>query len=509
MACNEKMIEIKDYIEYFKNNINQPRPLGVLFKTDKVYYFYDTGTSKILSCEKLECEILQKIISGKLNEIYDISREYAEDEFLMALDNIKEAIDTQDILKAGGDFKFNSPPHCENLHESIQNGLQQITLELTEQCNLRCGYCIYNESYKGKRNFGSKNMSEEIAMRSVDYLKNHGDERRVSVTFYGGEPLVNFKTLRKCVDYATETITDRELHFSMTSNLTLMTPEVAQYIASIPNFSILCSIDGPKEVHDKYRKDLNGVGSFSRAIRGLKYLVQAFGNRAKNMISISMVFAPPYSKEKLDKIQCFFEELDWLPKEVSKLVTYPTIGSVPIKGDTNNTMLKWSNSLYLQQLKDNVDFNFFTSNSIEQGLSKLQKRPIYKNHNDKYPLNGCCIPGNRKVYITVNGDFKLCEKVDGGPDIGNIFDGIDEKKIKSEMIDEYISNSNDECKNCWAARLCSICYMYCYNDGKLDFEKKKFYCNLTKNYTLMNMIFYHECLEANPKKLEYINQLVD
>jgi uncharacterized protein len=509
MACIEKLIQIKTYVDYFKENVNQPKPLGVLFKTEKKYYFYDTGTSKTMSCEKIECEILQKIISGEFEEIYHLAQISSVNQFIQALENIKQAIDIEDILKAGGDFNFNSPHHSADLHNMIDSGLQQITLELTEGCNLRCGYCIYNDLYKGKRNFGHRNMTQEVAQKAIDYLKYHGDKKEVSVTFYGGEPLVNFDILKKSVKYAQENIKNRKLNFSMTTNLSMMTEEIARYIANIDNFSVLCSLDGPKDIHDSYRKDIDNHGSYVRAIRGLKYLVQAFGDRAKDMISISMVFAPPYYKNKPNEIQRFFENLDWLPKNISKLVTYPNVGSVNGGEDEENTLLKWSNSMYFDSLKNNKEADLFSKGVIEQGFARLHKRPIYKYHNNMYPLNGCCIPANRKIYITVDGSFMLCEKIDGAPKIGNVFDGIDEEKIRTEMVDSYVSNSIKDCKNCWAARLCGICYMYCYSYEKLDLEKKRSYCNSTKSYRLMNMIFYHKCLENNPKYLEYLNKLDD
>lgn len=172
----------------------------------------------------------------------------------------------------------------------LDNKLRQVTLELTEKCNLRCRYCIYNEDYDEKRNHGTKDMTKEVATAAIDYANAHGDvEKGIAVTFYGGEPLVNFDLLKYCIDYSTKTITNKGLSFSMTTNATLMTKEIAQFLASVDGLSVLCSIDGPEAIHNSYRKYINGEGTFKEAIRGLKYLVEAFGERARSQLSISMV----------------------------------------------------------------------------------------------------------------------------------------------------------------------------------------------------------------------------
>lgn len=513
----EKTKNVNTYIGYFKKNTNQSKPLAKLFKTDSTAYVYDTGTSKVMSCEKYEYKILEKIINGKISEISDIKTDNNENEFYEALKNVKQAIENEDILKAGpNNVQFASSGHFENLYEKLDSGLDQMVLELTEKCNLRCGYCIYNDYYEGKRNFGNADMTREIARRSIEYAKEHGNKARgVSITFYGGEPLLNFDLLKYSIEYSKKIITDRKIHFSMTTNLTLMTEEIAKYLASVEELSIVCSIDGPEDIQNTHRKDMNGVGSFSRAIKGLKILVQALDNKVKERMSLSMVFAMPYYDGKLEKINNFFDSLDWLPKGISKFITYPSVSNIDYEKENNkqkneilndSMLTRWSKEKYAEGINNNGK-EFFTKQVVESPLTKIQKRPIFKKCNNNYYLNGCCIPGSRKIYVTVKGDFLLCERIDGSPVIGNVFDGLDKEKIKSELIDEYSKASISDCSKCWGARLCNVCYSHCYNNGKLDMNKKKFNCDDSRQYMLSYLIFYHKCLESNPKALEYINDI--
>ena len=108
----------------------------------------------------------------------------------------------------------------------------------------------------------------------------------------------------------------------MTTNLTLVTDEIAQYLASLDDCSLLVSLDGPEEIHNKFRVNMNGHGSFGDSLIGLEKLVTAFGNRAEACIAINTVVCPPYNKEKLDRIESFFSSLKWLPMNIVRRLSY-------------------------------------------------------------------------------------------------------------------------------------------------------------------------------------------
>ena len=174
----------------------------------------------------------------------------------------------------------------------LRSSCEQIILELTEACNLRCGYCVYNEHHPEFRGFGNKNMSFEVAKRSIDYILKDYKREKFSLTFYGGEPLVNFDVMRKSILYTKEQYPKLKLHIAFTTNLTLLTEEMVDFFSSLDGDSvdIMCSLDGPKDLHDKYRRYINGKGSFSDAVKGFKLLLSKFYNKEKEKtISINCV----------------------------------------------------------------------------------------------------------------------------------------------------------------------------------------------------------------------------
>jgi uncharacterized protein len=485
---------------------------------------YDTGTSKVLQCDDLEFIILDKLSRNELDEAVNVLvKEFGENRFLEALINIKTSIETENILKSENLGDFYLIDHFEDLENQINNNLNQITLELTEKCNLRCGYCIYNDNFTEKRNHGTKEMTEEVAKAAIQYIHKHGSKDEISITFYGGEPLIKLSLIKQCIEYSKEIIQDKSIHYSMTTNLLLMTPETANYIASMDNFYVVCSLDGPQHIHDDYRKDLNGDGSFDRAIKGLQYLINALGESAKDRILINMVYSPPYYLGKLDEINDYFNNLKWLPNEIEKLISYAASGSIPLevakkkyeehglklsKNDYDFSLMDWSASNYINDIKNKgIASKYFTKKMVETQIAKIHNRSVFNEPNGQYPLNACCIPGARKLYVTTEGKFLLCERVCDPYPIGDIFSGVDIKKVKKTFVDDYSFRAKEKCTNCWAVRLCSLCYAQYHTEPDLNIEKRAKECKVAQKQVLESLQLYHECLEIDPDRFKYMDDI--
>lgn len=218
---------------------------GKTFKSDSNYYFFDSGTGKVLECEKSEYDVLKQLTENNSTDFSDLLMDSNEIE--KAIDNIVAAIDNENIFKAEPIVRFYGG-HFENLNSLILQNIQQIIFEVTEDCNLRCKYCIYHEENDKFRVFGKKYMDIDIAYKALDYVLENSYMPDLYVGFYGGEPLLNFEFIKKCVNYVLLNNNGKEITFSMTTNGTLITKEIAEYFASIPNFTITVSIDGDKEI---------------------------------------------------------------------------------------------------------------------------------------------------------------------------------------------------------------------------------------------------------------------
>lgn len=224
------------------------------------------------------------------------------------VDELMTSINEEDLFKGFKIKHLYNDISLEYIKNEMNTGTTQLILELTGKCNMRCRYCIYHDGYPHNRAFTSKRMSSDTALKSIDYMKLYGDQQEVSITFYGGEPLLEFELLKEVIEYSKVALAGRTIQFSFTTNLSVLTPKMAEYFSTVDNLSILCSIDGPKEIHDMYRVYKNGSGSFDDVFKKFKLLNSVARKNGKEMhISANAVYMPPFSEEKVSQIDDFLQ----------------------------------------------------------------------------------------------------------------------------------------------------------------------------------------------------------
>ena len=323
--------------------------------------------------------------------------------------------------------------------------------------------------------------------------------------------------MRQCIDYCLEKSAPTNLSFSFTTNLTLMTPEIADYIAQVPNMSILLSMDGPEEIHNCARVKRDGTGSFKDAFAGLQVLAAAVNKYKCSKIAFNAVLTPPYTKERFDAINDFFEELDFLPPDTEVRATYPAVGSVPdsyyqelrekgISFNEETSWNSWAKEKYGNQVdlskKKNLHYTVLTG-----GLVLIQNRRLRETPVGIVPSNGCCAPGKRRLYVCTDGTYKVCERIGDSPSIGNVDDGVDVRAVKKYYLEEYEAKSLPDCSQCWAVNLCDICYAQCYDNAGVNIKEKRKLCPGIRKKNIQYLSDYHEMLESNPETLEEISKI--
>lgn len=168
---------------------------GVLFSTKRNNYYYDTGTGKVIVLDDDTSYIFRVLFDPTLSaETFLISLTKVDPN---AVKNLLQTIDAERL--------FQRPPLL-SMGKEIAAGVtdteqkvEQIILEVTEQCNFRCKYCVYSEDFSGNRDFGNRRMPTEIAFKAIDWaLENSG--AKLAITFYGGEPLLNFKLMKAVIE---------------------------------------------------------------------------------------------------------------------------------------------------------------------------------------------------------------------------------------------------------------------------------------------------------------------
>lgn len=500
---------MKFFLSLLEKTFENEKPLAKLLETRSGYYLYDTGTNKILGCRKEVYDLLQGLFFKDVKSaIADIISKYTEKVFFKAAEEIVEAINTEKILLLKKAENFCLSDHFNDFKNVLNSSMKGMNLEVTEKCPLRCSYCVYQDHYREQRRYSNKSMKLETAKKAIQLLKEHSTHSdTILLGFYGGEPLLQFSLIKACVDYAKKIFNGKELLFNITTNAVLVNKQIAKFLFN-EGFSVLVSLDGPEDINDMHRKYKNGQGSFEKTFNGLRILADKYRRMNKGMISINAVYMPPYSEEKINRIHNFFKELKFL-HEFNVFTNYTSRNSIPADMVVNDNLKQDKNIIEWSFEKYNKDFHNSSSmvkGKIERKFASFIQRPILAEPITSFKLNGCCLPGQRKCYITTDGSIKICEKISHlSPPIGNVNSGFDFETIDRIYIQDYAEKSFDSCSICWGIGICDVCYIHVFNEhGELDMNRKKMYCHAILHSLENSLKRFAAILEENPGKLDYL-----
>ena len=145
----------------------------------------------------------------------------------------------------------------------------ELTLFVDHACNLRCTYCYNGEHF-------TRRMPSEVMRRAID-LGLAMQPRHVDLSLFGGEPLLRFGFVREIEEYvesrlATLAGPKPSLRWLVNTNGTLFTDEILDWLAPPRIATVFVSLDGPRDVHDKFRLTRGGKGSYEKILAGLERL---------------------------------------------------------------------------------------------------------------------------------------------------------------------------------------------------------------------------------------------
>ena len=164
---------------------------------------------------------------------------------------------------------------------------------LTSECNYNCKYCFIESRFESSK---KSYMSLETATKAIEMIRRNTE--KIKIIFYGGEPLLNFKTIK----YVVETIKRSNIQssFSIITNGSIINNEIITFLKD-NNFNVSISLDGLEDTNNKTRIDLNGNGTFNRIVSTIEKLRN---NNIKLGISCTInPFNLQKTKELLDVIK--------------------------------------------------------------------------------------------------------------------------------------------------------------------------------------------------------------
>ena len=255
----------------------------------------DTCSGGVYSVDKMAYDIISMFENNSKQEIIEkISKDYVD----VDINEIEECY--AQILELKGQGVLFSNDKFENMAGELKaktsGVVKALCLHIAHACNLNCEYCFASQGkYHGERAL----MSFEVGKRALDFLvENSGTRKNLEVDFFGGEPLMNFGVVKDLVKYARsiEKEKNKNFRFTLTTNGMLIDDDVIEF-ANKEMSNVVLSLDGRKEVHDRYRVDYNGKGSWETILPKFKKLVKARNNKDYYMRGTFTHFNPDFVED--------------------------------------------------------------------------------------------------------------------------------------------------------------------------------------------------------------------
>lgn len=321
-----------------------------------------------------------------------------------------------------------------------QTVVKALCLHVAHTCNLNCSYCFASQGkYHGDRAL----MSYEVGKQALDFLMDHsGTRHNLEVDFFGGEPLMNFDVVKRLVAYARSVEKERGKHFrfTLTTNGVLIDDDVIDF-ANREMSNVVLSLDGRKEVHDRYRVDYAGNGSWEKIVPKFQKLVQARQGKNYYMRGTFTHANPDFLKDIQTMLDLGFTELSMEP-----VVAASGDPAALTEADKEIVMQQYEElaRLMLQRDKEGRPFTFY------HYMIDLKGGPcIYKR------ISGCG-SGTEYMAVTPWGDLYPCHQFVGDEKfkLGNIWDGVENHAVQAEFAGCNVY-AREECRDCWARLYCS------------------------------------------------------
>ncbi len=331
-------------------------------------------------------------------------------------------------------------PLAGKLKQKSSGIVKALCLHVAHTCNLNCSYCFASQGkYHGDRAV----MSYEVGKRALDFLvENSGTRRNLEVDFFGGEPLMNFDVVKRLVAYARSIEKDKNknFRFTLTTNGVLIDDDVIEF-ANKEMSNVVLSLDGRKEVHDRFRVDMAGKGSFDRIVPLFQKFVEKRGGKNYYMRGTFTHYNPDFVNDIKEMLDLGFTELSMEP-----VVCKDDDPSALTEADRELVKKQYEELalLMIERRKQGKPFTFY------HYMIDLKGGPcIYKR------VSGCG-SGTEYMAVTPWGDLYPCHQFVGEErfKLGNVFDGVTNKEVQSEFADCNVY-TRKECADCWAKLYCA------------------------------------------------------
>ena len=402
----------------------------------------DVASGAVHAVDDVAYDVIADFESKSRDEIIDsLAEKYADTEGV-GREDIAECYRQVEMLKESGQL-FSADgfePMAGKLKEKTSGVVKALCLHIAHTCNLNCSYCFASQGkYHGERAL----MSFEVGRRALDFLvENSGKRRNLEVDFFGGEPLMNFDVVKQLVAYARSIEAERgkNFRFTLTTNGVLIDDDVIDF-ANRECVNVVLSLDGRREIHDRFRVDYSGRGSFDKIVPKFQRLVEKRGGKDYYMRGTFTHANPDFLEDIKVMLDLGFNELSMEP-----VVCAPGDPAELTDSDTEIVKEQYEKlaEMMLERHREGRPFTFY------HYMIDLAGGPcIYKR------ISGCG-SGTEYMAVTPWGDLYPCHQFVGDEKykLGDIYVGVTNTAAQREFAECNVY-ARSECRDCWARLYCS------------------------------------------------------
>ncbi len=399
------------------------------YQYDDLYILIDINSDSIHQIDEMTYHLLQ--ILKETNDCQAAIMEMQKAGYQK--DEVQEVINEIDELAEEG-ILFSSDEEILRFMPEQNPIVKAMCLHIAHDCNLRCPYCFADQGpYGGDLSL----MDEDTGVAAIDFLfEASGNRKNLNIDFFGGEPLMNFDVVKELILYIGKKSeeTGKVPELTLTTNALLLDKEKGDFLKK-HEISVVLSIDGRPEVHDKMRFTANQKGSYDTVMKNIQEFIKDGYSK--------YIVRGTFTSENLDFVKDLQHLSDYGLKNLSiEPVVAPESASYAIKESDIPVVLESYEEL-TRLLEKNEEFNFFHFNiDIYKGPC-LPKRI------------SACGAGHEYLAISPKGDIYPCHQFVGNLDfkMGTVQTGY-KKDIGKTLQNANVLNKQ-ECMSCWARFYCS------------------------------------------------------
>lgn len=374
-----------------------------------------------------------------------------------------------------------------------------LVIVVTSDCNLRCRYCTQDRV--------KESMTFDVAKAGIDHFfeSNANPDKKavyfIGVSFYGGEPLLEFDLVRRCAEYVRSKASPWGIPvvFRLTTNGTLLTDEITDFLVK-NDIGMAISLDGPKEEHDRNRITKSGTPTFDVVFKNLMHLKQRYPTYYFNSCSVSAVY--DYASDLRRVVEWFHENSSVLPPLArASLAAWNEKTCDRFACDVVQSArcrIQETLSMFKDVLITNDQPGEKIHDTWRMFLPQFRVMTNRRHFRVWRMRRPGCHPGLTRLALYPDGTFRACDRIETRDSIGDVNAGIEVKEVDRLMsqfqADVVVAR---RCRTCIAQHGCQTCYLHTIGGVDTGFS-----CEGERATLGANLKYWYSIFERNPQVIE-------